>query len=92
MVRNMREKTESQKKTKEQAEALVWPEAMLSELFLNSLRKLPRGTQVKRDGLAIILWKGGAPQAGLPSGIQATPSSMSGLQGTTLEERLPPEA
>ena len=29
---------------------------------------------------------------GLPSGIPATPGSMSGLQGTTLEERLPSEA
>ena len=29
----------------------------------------------------LLLWKGGAPQAGFPSDIQAAPSSMSGLQG-----------
>ena len=40
----------------------------------------------------LLLWKGGAPEAGLPSGIQAAPGSMSGLQRTTLEKRLPPEA
>ena len=37
----------------------------------------------------LLLWKGGAPQAGLPLGIQAAPGSMSGPQGTTLEETAP---
>ena len=32
--------------------------------FLNSLRKMPRGAQVKRDGLAITV-----ERRGLPSGI-----------------------
>ena len=31
----------------------------LTELFLNSLRKIPRGTQVKSVGLAIILERRG---------------------------------
>ena len=31
----------------------------LSELFLNSLRKLPRGTQMKKDGLAITVERRG---------------------------------
>ena len=37
----------------------------------------------------LLLWKGGASQVGVPSGIYATPGSMSGLQRTTLEKRLP---
>ena len=32
---------------------------MLSELFLNSLRKLPRGTQVKKNGLVITVERRG---------------------------------
>ena len=31
----------------------------LSALFLNSLRKMPRGTQVKRDGLVITVERKG---------------------------------
>ena len=61
-----------------------------SEPFWNSLRKLPRGAR----------WKGWAcyccGKEGTSSGIAlrrlGRPGSVSGLQGTTLEERLPPEA
>ena len=41
--------------------------------FLNSLRKMPRGTQVKRDGLAITVERRGTSSR-LPSGIQAAPA------------------
>ena len=61
------------------------------KVFLNSLRKIPRGTQVKRNGLAITV-----ERRGISSGIAlrhlSCPGSMSSLQRTTLEERLPPEA
>ena len=40
---------------------LLW---WLLKLFLNSLRKMPRGTQVKRDGLAITV-----ERRGISSGI-----------------------
>ena len=33
--------------------------AMAMKTFLNSLRKMPRGTQVKRDGLAITVERRG---------------------------------
>ena len=35
------------------------PSQWLSEPFLNSLRKMPRGAQVKRDGLATAVEKRG---------------------------------
>ena len=62
--REHEEKKEMQKKTKEQEEALV----MAVRTILNNLRKMPRGTWVKGMGL-LLLWKGGAPQARLPSNI-----------------------
>ena len=62
--REHEEKKEMQKKTKEQEEALV----MAVRTILNNLRKMTRGTWVKGMGL-LLLWKGGAPQARLPSNI-----------------------
>jgi len=44
-------KKEMQKKTKEQVEALV----MALRTILKQLEKIPRGTQVKRDGFAITV-------------------------------------
>ena len=49
---------------------------------------MPRGTQVKRDGLAITVERRGT-SSGVAVRPLSHPSSMSGLQGTTLEERLP---
>ena len=85
--REYEEKKERQKKTKEQAEALT----MAMRTFLKAWEKCPEGPKWKGMGL-LLLWEGGAPQAGLPSGIQATTSSMSSLRRTTLEDRLSPEA
>ena len=53
--REYEEKKERQKKTKEKAEAF----AMAMKKFLNSLRKMHRGAQVKRDGLAITVERRG---------------------------------
>ena len=51
-------------------------------------KKMPRGTLMKRDGLAITV-----ERRGISSGIalrnQAIPGSRSGLQRTMLEKRLP---
>ena len=58
--------------------------------FLNSLRKMPRESQVKRDGLAITVERRGT-SSGIALRHLTVPSSMSGLQRTTLEERLPSE-
>ena len=52
-------KKEWQKKTKEQVEALAMAMRTILKGFLNSLRKMPRGTQVKRDGLAITVERRG---------------------------------
>ena len=85
--REYEEKKERQKKTKEKAEAL----AMAMKKFLNSLRKMHRGAQVKRDGLAITVERRDTSSR-IALRHLSHPSSMSGLQKTTLEERLPPEA
>ena len=53
--REYEEKKERQRKTKKQVKAFT----MAMKPFLNSLRKMPRGTQVKRDGLAITVERGG---------------------------------
>ena len=53
--REYEEKKERQKKTKEKAEAFT----MAMKNILNSLRKMPRGAQVKRDGLAITVERRG---------------------------------
>ena len=81
--REYEEKKERQKKTKEQPEALTMAMKIAWE-------KCPEGPKWKGMGL-LLLWKGGGPQMELPSGIQADPGSMSGLQRTILEERLHPE-
>ena len=52
---------------------------------------MSRGTQVKRDGLAITVERRGT-SSGIALRHLSRPGSMSGLQRTTLEERLPPEA
>ena len=52
-------KKEWQKKTKAQVEALAMAMRTILKGFLNSLRKMPRGTQVKRDGLAITVERRG---------------------------------
>ena len=62
--REYEEKEERQRKTKEQAEALV----MAVRIVLKHLRKMPSGIQVKKDGLAVTAERG-APRAGLPSGL-----------------------
>ena len=81
--REYEEKKERQKKTKEKAEAFA--------MAMNSLRKMPRGAQVKRDGLAITVGRRGT-SSGIALRHLSRRGSMSGLQRTTLEERLPPEA
>ena len=62
--REYEEKKERQKKTKEQAEALV----MAVRIVLKHLRKMPSGIQVKKDGLAVTAERV-VPRAGLPSGL-----------------------
>ena len=57
--------------------------------FLNSLRKMPRGAQVKRDGLATTVERRGTSSE---IALRHLSRPMSSLQRTTLEERLPPEA
>ena len=52
MVGNMRKRKKGKKKTKEKAEAFAMA-------IKNSLRKMPRGAQVKRDGLAITVERRG---------------------------------
>ena len=66
----------------------------LSEPFLNSLRKISGGTQVKRDGFAISVERRGtsSTSSGIALGCLTAPGATSSLPGTTLEERLPPEA
>ena len=86
--REYEEKKEGQKKAKEQAEALSMA---MTTILKGPEKKCPEGPRWKDMGM-LSLWKGGAPQAELPSSIKAAPSSMSYLQRTTLEERLPPEA
>ena len=58
-------------------------------MAINSLRKMPRGAQVKRDGLAITVERRGT-SSGIALRHLSRPGSMSSLQRTTLEERLPP--
>ena len=57
--REYEKKKEWQKKTKEQIEALAMAMRTILKVFLNSLRKIPRGTQVKRNGLAITVERRG---------------------------------
>ena len=85
--REYEEKKERQRKTKKQVKAFT----MAMKPFLNSLRKMPRGTQVKRDGLAITVERRGTSSE-IALRHPSHPGSISGLQGTTLGERLPPEA
>ena len=53
--REYEEKKERQRKTKKQVKAFT----MAMKPFLNSLRKMPRGTQLKRDGHAITVERRG---------------------------------
>ena len=66
------------------------PQRWLLDLLWNSLRKMSRGTQVKRDGFVIAV-----ERRGISSGIAlrhlSCPCSRSGLQRPTLEKRLPSE-
>ena len=63
--REYEEKKERQKKTKEQVEAFAMA---MKTILKQPEKKIPRGTQVKRDGLGITV-EGGATQDELPSGI-----------------------
>ena len=62
--REYEEKEERQRKTKEQEEAFT----MAMRTLLKQPEKCPEGLRWKGMGL-LLLWKGGAPQAGLRSGI-----------------------
>ena len=53
-------------------------------------KKTPRGTLMKRDGLAITVERRGISR-GIALRHLSHPDSMSGLQRTTLEEMLPTE-
>ena len=89
MVGNMRKRKKGKKKDKK-AEAFAM-------VMKNVLKQPEKNAQVKRDGLAITV-----ERRGTSSGIAlrhvsrlrhlSHPGSMSGLQRTTLEERLPSEA
>ena len=63
--REYEEKKERQKKTKEQAEAL----SMAMRSILKQPEKNAQRDPGKKGWGLLLLWKGGAPQAGLPSGI-----------------------
>ena len=56
MVGNMRKRKKGKKRQRNSQKSSQW----LWKLSLNSLRKMPRGTQVKRDGLAITVERRGA--------------------------------
>ena len=51
MVGNMRKRKKGRKRQRNRRKPSQW----LWKPFLNSLRKIPRGTQVKRDGLVITV-------------------------------------
>ena len=82
--REYEKKKERQKKTKKKEEALAMA-------MKNSLKNMPRGIQVKRDGLAITVERRDTSSE-IALRHLSLPGSMSSLQGTTLQERLPPEA
>ena len=63
--REYEKKKEWQKKTKEQIEAL----AMAMRSILKQPEKNAQRDPGKKGWGLLLLWKGGAPQAGLPSGI-----------------------
>ena len=60
MVGNMRKRKRGKKRQRKRRKPSPW----LWKTFLNSLRKMPRGSQVKRDGLAITV-----ERRGISSGI-----------------------
>ena len=80
MVENTRRKIGGKKEPGKRLKPQKW----LLDLLCNSLKKTPRGTQVKGDELVITVRR-----KGISSRI--APNSMSSLQGTTLEKRLPSE-
>ena len=80
--RDYEKKKERQKKTKKKEEALAMA-------MKNSLKNMPRGIQVKRDGLAITVERRDTSSE-IALRHLSLPGSMSSLQGTTLQER--PEA
>ena len=90
--REYEEKKERQKRTKKQVEALTMAMKTILKQPEKNAQRVPgeNGWACYYCGKA---WSGGggASEAGSPSGILAAPSSMSGLQKTTLAERLPPE-
>ena len=49
------EEKKGRKRQRNRQKPLYW----VSESFLNSLRKMPRGTQVKKDGLALTVERRG---------------------------------
>ena len=55
MVGNMRKRKKGKKRQRKRRNPTPW----LWKTFLNSLRKMPRGAQVKRDGLAITVERRG---------------------------------
>ena len=85
MEGNMRKRKKGRERQRNRQKPSQW----LWKPFLNNLRKMPRGTQVKRDGLAITVERRGTSSR---IALRHLSRPMSGLQRTTLEERLPPEA
>ena len=86
MVGNMRKRKKGRKEQRNRQKPSQW----LSELFLNSLRKMPRGTQVKRDRLAITVERRSA-SSGIVLRHLSCPRLYVWSAKTALEERLPPE-
>ena len=64
--REYEEKKERQRKTKERAEALVMA---VRTVLKQPERNTQRDPGEKGWACLLLLWKGGAPQAGLPTGI-----------------------
>ena len=85
--REYEEKKERQKKTKEKAEAV----AMAMKNVLKQPEKNAQRGPGEKGWAAITVERRGT-SAGVALRHLSRPSSMSGLQRTTLEERLPPEA
>ena len=86
MAGNMRKRKKVRKGQRNKWKPSQW----LSEPFLNSLRKMPRGTQVKRDGLAITVERR-STSSGIALRHLSCPRLHVWSAKTTLEEILPPE-
>ena len=79
--RENEETKESQKRIREQETALT----MSMKTILKQPEKNAQRDPGEKGWTCSYCGKEGLPQEGLPSGIQAPPSSKSSLQGTTLE-------